>query len=404
MKKYIFAILLIIPFLTDAQNRNNTLKSWVYYELLSIDAKIAEGRFAEAEEDYLEMVNEYWPSKSFDHAIILKNYGFFLIQQDRPDEGLKFLEWSLRKRALEDRDEHHLYYVISQIIASNGDYQKALNYLLDWYDKGKRRNYELTPKGVALIAICYSQLDEFEPAVAYITEAVENSNIFVKSWYELKFALHYKLEDFSLALSTSQDLVRNYPREKKYLEQMGAMFSELDFEVESLSSLEFGLTQNLLEKENDYLLLANFYMYKEVPIEASKVINMGLKRKVIERNADNLETLANAYSSSREYLKAADVLTEASKLSENPQLSFRLGQIELNLSRWQKAIDAFLSAQENGWEEEEGQIEYFIGICFIELEKLDQAVNYLSKARDLGKEDVVEPWLDYINYLKSTAG
>ena len=103
--------------------------------------------------------------------------------------------------------------------------------------------------------------------------AVENSNIFVKSWYELKFALHYKLEDFSLALSTSQDLVRNYPREKKYLEQMGAMFSELDFEVESLSSLEFGLTQNLLEKENDYLLLANFYMYKEVPIEASKVIN-----------------------------------------------------------------------------------------------------------------------------------
>ena len=220
MKKYIFAILLIIPFLTDAQNRNNTLKSWVYYELLSIDAKIAEGRFAEAEEDYLEMVNEYWPSRSFDHAIILKNYGFFLIQQDRPDEGLKFLEWSLRKRALEDRDEHHLYYVISQIIASNGDYQKALNYLLDWYDKGKRRNYELTPKGVALIAICYSQLDEFEPAVAYITEAVENSNIFVKSWYELKFALHYKLEDFSLALSTSQDLVRNYPREKKYLEQI----------------------------------------------------------------------------------------------------------------------------------------------------------------------------------------
>ena len=125
----------------------------------------------------------------------------------------------------------------------------------------------------------------------------------------VKICFTLQNEDFSLALSTSQDLVRNYPREKKYLEQMGAMFSELDFEVESLSSLEFGLTQNLLEKENDYLLLANFYMYKEVPIEASKVINTGLKRKVIERNADNLETLANAYSSSREYLKAADVLT-----------------------------------------------------------------------------------------------
>ena len=124
MKKYIFAILLIIPFLTDAQNRNNTLKSWVYYELLSIDAKIAEGRFAEAEEDYLEMVNEYWPSKSFDHAIILKNYGFFLIQQDRPDEGLKFLEWLTSKKAQKIYSEINYEYPVNKNIKPSGKIYK----------------------------------------------------------------------------------------------------------------------------------------------------------------------------------------------------------------------------------------------------------------------------------------
>ena len=56
----------------------------------------------------------------------------------------------------------------------------------------------------------------------------------MKPWYELKFALHYRLDEYLLALETAQDLVRNSPKEKKYLEQMGAMYNQLKFEIESL--------------------------------------------------------------------------------------------------------------------------------------------------------------------------
>ena len=79
---------------------------------------------------------------------------------------------------------------------------------------------------------------------------------FVEGWYELKFALHYRMDEFKLALETSQDLVRNAPKKKKYLDQMGGMYNILKFEIESLSSLEFGLTQDLLKKEKDYLPLS----------------------------------------------------------------------------------------------------------------------------------------------------
>ena len=92
-----FCNLTYYPFLTDAQNQNNTLKSWVYYELLIIDAKKPEEGLLKLKKIILRWLMNTGPSKSFDHAIILKNYGFFLIQQDRPDEGLKFLEWSLKK-------------------------------------------------------------------------------------------------------------------------------------------------------------------------------------------------------------------------------------------------------------------------------------------------------------------
>ena len=43
-------------------------------------------------------------------------------------------------------------------------------------------------------------------------------------------------------------------------------------------------------------------------------------------------------------------------------------------------------------------------ICFIELQEYDDAVSYLSKAAEAGREDSVAPWLEYIQYLKDTAG
>ena len=141
-----------------------------------------------------------------------------------------------------------------------------------------------------------------------------------------------------------------------------------------------------------------------MPIEAAKVLQEGFKNKIIKRNEENLESLANALIGSREYIKAADILSEASKLSDNPDLPYRLGQIELNLNRCEKAIESFKLAEKYGWDDEEGQIDYFIGICFIELQEFDDAVTYLSRASEAGREDSVAPWLEYIQYLRDTAG
>ena len=407
MRKFFIILVLFINFdaFSAPSNAAKALESWVYYALLRIDEKESQKRYAEVEEDYRELIYQSgWSTRSFDHAIILKKFGFFLIQRDRAEEGLEFIDWALRKRSLEDRDAHNLEYVVGQINASLGNYEKALEMLLGWYDLGQKRNYDISPKGIALIGICYAQLEDFRLALDYISIAIDQSNIFIRSWNELKFALHYKLGEMDNALETSKDLVAFHPREKKYLEQMGAMYSENDFDLESLSSLEFGLTQDILEKERDYQILSNFFMFKDVPIEAAKVLTEGLEKKIVKRNTENLESLANALIGSREYERAAEILFEASQLTDDPNLPYRLGQIELNLNRWEKAIRSFELAEEYGWDEDEGQIEYFIGICLIELKKLEDAISYLSRASEAGKEESVKPWLEYIQYLKDTAG
>ena len=406
MKNFLFILIFTASALVYAvpQSSSPTLSTYYYYELIKIDKKMLENRNEEVEADLLDLLDDDFESRSYNHAVLLKKYAFFLITQDRTDEGLLYLKAALKKRALEAIDTHNIMYVIAQITASQGNYQEAIDYLLEWMELGNNRKFALNPRGIALIGISYAQLENYKKSLFYISDAIERSNFFVEGWHELKFALHYRMDEFKLALETSQDLVRNAPKKKKYLDQMGGMYNILKFEIESLSSLEFGLTQDLLKKEKDYLLLANFYMYKQVPFDATKTLELGFKRNIIKRSSENLETLSNAYISSRDKIKAADTLKEASKLSEKPELSFRLGQVEMSLSRWDKAIDSFKAAKTKGWKKEKGKIEYFIGISLIELEKYNEASKYLSQSVSMGQEKIAKPWLEYIDYLEKTSG
>ena len=406
MKNFLFILIFTASALVYAvpQSSSPTLSTYYYYELIKIDKKMLENRNEEVEADLLDLLDDDFESRSYNHAVLLKKYAFFLITQDRTDEGLLYLKAALKKRALEAIDTHNIMYVIAQITASQGNYQEAIDYLLEWMELGNNRKFALNPRGIALIGISYAQLENYKKSLFYISDAIERSNFFVEGWHELKFALHYRMDEFELALETSQDLVRNAPKKKKYLDQMGGMYNILKFEIESLSSLEFGLTQDLLKKEKDYLLLANFYMYKQVPFDATKTLELGFKRNIIKRSSENLETLSNAYISSRDKIKAADTLKEASKLSEKPELSFRLGQVEMSLSRWDKAIDSFKAAKTKGWKKEKGKIEYFIGISLIELEKYNEASKYLSQSVSMGQEKIAKPWLEYIEYLEKTSG
>ena len=406
MKKFLFILIFTASALVYAvpQSSSPTLSTYYYYELIKIDKKMLENRNVEVEADLLDLLDDDFESRSYNHAVLLKKYAFFLITQDRTDEGLLYLKAALKKRALEAIDTHNIMYVIAQITASQGNYQEAIDYLLEWMELGNNRKFALNPRGIALIGISYAQLENYKKSLFYISDAIERSNFFVEGWHELKFALHYRMDEFKLALETSQDLVRNAPKKKKYLDQMGGMYNILKFEIESLSSLEFGLTQDLLKKEKDYLLLANFYMYKQVPFDATKTLELGFKRNIIKRSSENLETLSNAYISSRDKIKAADTLKEASKLSDKPELSYRLGQVEMSLSRWDKAIDSFKAAKTKGWKKEKGKIEYFIGISLIELEKYNEASKYLSQSVSMGQEKIAKPWLEYIDYLEKTSG
>jgi predicted negative regulator of RcsB-dependent stress response len=377
------------------------IQQWVYNTLERAQLNVDNGNFEAAEKIYYDYATSSYSSNSYDHFVILRSYAYFLLQQDRNDEALKYLQLADQKRKMPPLDVFNLKFILGQVLYAEGQRQEAKASFLEWVEIGTDNQFDLRPEGYATLATIYAQESNWDNALIYITLAIENSSIFVENWAQLKFAIHIQKEQYMPALEIAQDLVRIKPKNKAYIEQMAGVYNIIRFEEESLASLEFKLQQNLLKKPSEYINLANFYLYKGLPIDSSKVIKNGLLLGVLDNNIKNNELLSNAYIIAKDFDNAVNSLINVTKLSDDPKYDYRIGQIYLQNSDYKNAIKFLKIARKKNWNGSKGSLEMLIGISYIELDDFNNARIELAKAIALGKEDEAESWISYMDSTDS---
>jgi|TARA_B100000085_G_scaffold67887_1_gene60654 tetratricopeptide (TPR) repeat protein len=396
MRKLLFITLLSTSFFISSEE---TISRWMSDYFKRIHDHIGNENYEKAQYE-LEMGNNNYfrNGRTYEAALLYQLYGQFYAVQSQYTEAVPWFEKALATEKMPRIGAQEVRFQLAQTYFMIGKYENVIALLDEFIRVGERYKYPVSARVNLLMSYSHGRLEQYEPSYFHIKQANNKSDKPQLDWIEYAFSLAMKLEKLDDAEDLGTRLLFLEPNKKKYWNQVSALYFAKEFEVDSLSALELAYENDTLNKESDYLLLAKYYLYQKSPLKSVLVINDGIKKKLIKENEENLKLLSSSYFYARDLENGIKILVKAEKISDDPELSFRLGTYAFDSENYELAISSFKIAKDRGWNDIPGRIELITGISYFELDKVEEARSNLLLATNFeDTKDTAEGWLSYIN-------
>lgn len=262
------------------------------------------------------------------------------------DEALAGFESAVELDALPDHAHFGLMYQIAQLYYMKDRYDEALDKLALWMCKVSKE--KITDVAYVLQASLYAQKKDWKNVIIAIETAISMSEDPKESWYQMKLAAHFELEQFPKAAQTLEILIQKWPDKKTYWVQLSQIYYKLKMSDEALSVMALAYRRNMLDKETDLMYLSNLYSNGEVPFKAAQVLQKGIEAGTVKSSKKNWTIVADSWYSAQEMENALAAYEKAGQASEDGEIDLRRAYILVDMERWGDALDAAKSAIEKG--------------------------------------------------------
>ena len=396
MRNFLFLVFFITSFNISSEE---TISRWMSDYFKRIHGHIADENYDKAlDELELGVTNYFRNGRTYEAALCYQLYGQYYAVQSQYTEAVPWFEKALATDKMPRIGMQEVRFQLAQTYFMIGNYKNVIALLEEFIRVGERYKFPVSARINLLMAYSHGRLDEYEPAYFHITAANNKSDKPQIDWIEYAFSLAMKLENLDDAEDLGTRLLFLEPNKKKYWNQVSALYFAKDFELDSLSALELAYENDTLNKESDYLLLAKYYLYQRSPLKSVLVLNDGIEKDFVKENEENLKLLSSSYFYARDLKNGIKILVKAEKISDDPELSYRLGTYAFDSENYKLAISSFDIAKERGWNKIPGRIELIKGISFFELDDVEQARSNLILAANFDDtKDTAEGWLSYID-------
>lgn len=341
----IAAVLLVGLFSGSLMAQSSTLSPRVAKQLLSAYEEIEAENFDEALEQLNDLIGDGGENmRPFDKASVLQVRGSAHVNMENYEAGINDFAEVIRLGALPDEQNVRMRFNLAQLYFVTEQYEEAIQFFEEWLA------VEEDPDETAffMLAASHYNLKDFENALVNIDRALELAEEPTKRSYDLK---NITLSELGRVVERTDHLelmVEYWPEELPYYRQLAALYLEQDMRLESFAVLETAYLEGLPVKEDDKIILAQFYSGFNNPHRGAELLEREMAEGNVEKNVDNLELLSQLWSQAREHEKAIPVLREAAKLSDTGVLSFRLGQSLLANEENEAAETALQNAIDKG--------------------------------------------------------
>ena len=402
-----FKLLLILSLLTFYQPSyatEDTVNQAVARYLTRIHKYMEEEDWENAERELMQTARRYFKNEdSYERALINQLYGQFYALQRDYKSAIPWFEKALAKSRLPFAADLQVTYSLSQCYFQTGRYKDVIKTLENYRVKASKRGQNMAPVQLMVLGIAYFQEADILNAYTNISEANATATKLNEEWLQYEFALAVKLEKFDEAINVGQFLVFVNPEKKSYWKQLSGVYYGSESEELSLAGLELAYENDVLDKEKDYIDLARYFMYKELPIKAIDVLNDGINIKKVKQNRKNYEFLADAYFLAKDRVKGIDALIKAEALEKDADLSYKIARFAFENEDWPKAITYFSQAKIQGYEKYPGRLELLLGISYFEVSNYEEALVFLNESLEFDSSNsAAEGWISYIKDILGT--
>ena len=295
--------------------------------------------------------------------------------------------------ALEQQALRALY----QLYFGDEQYRKAVTYI-ERYEVARG---ELEPTVTFFKALAYYLLEDTRESLKYSLQveelAIAQEKEIKENWYYLQVVNYNVLEDYDNVIRVLETLIQKFPK-KSYWMLLAGMYSEKEWEGKALSAYYAAYYQGFLIRQTEVVMLSQRLLAADNPYEAAMVLEKGFEDDIVVRDEKNLKLLATAYTMAQEMPSAIAAWGNAAKYSRDGEVHYRLAQALAQEDRYKEAVTAYRKALEKKGLSKEADVQFWLAITLMNLERWDEATRAFRAAErlDRKKRKTVRQYIQYI--------
>ena len=390
-----------------------------------------EGKFLEKEEDdpdyvkarelLTELLNNRSEMKSYDRSVMWNYWGYIYFSDEDYDQAMYAYEQLLKEPEATVPLRTASLLTLAQLNLVKENWDKGIRLILQWMSEVEN----VTAQSYYLLASAYYQKEDFVKARSNMEEAIRLAEVEgyrpKEGWYTLLAACFTELKDRKIIgpeyaleqqVGIYEILVNYYPK-KLYFLQLGGTYQQMDRQDDYMLTLKAAYDKDLLNKEGEYLALAQMLLLKKNPYWAAQVIVAGQEKQitikdektgdeevvsVVKEKEKTLKLLADSWRMAQEIDKAIPVLEKAAKMSKDGDTYVLLGNLYLFEDRMKESIRAIENGLKKPKVKSRSQALLVLGQAHFELQNFDEAKKqFRAAARDENKriKKTANSWIKY---------
>ena len=222
--------------------------------------------------------------KSYDRSVVWNSWGYVYFSDGKYDEAIRAYERVINEPEVTLPIRNAALFTLAQLNLVQERYDEGIALILQWMDQVET----VTAQSWSLLGQAYFQKEDFKKSMSSMKTAIslaeEEGYKPKENWYvivaacigELKKEIGEK-ESLLQQLDIYEILVNLYPK-KLYFLQLGGTYGQLGREKDYMITMKAAHAKDFLDKESEYLALAQLLLLSQNPYWAAQVLVSGQQK------------------------------------------------------------------------------------------------------------------------------